>query len=144
MRLKEDGKLLRKRAGNYIAAECKTFPRPGNCKDVMNSSFFPESELLTIFARKLQRTQGHRLGEAQEVTPLSAGPSAAIEAKYEIPPVHNSELTDEEREQKRRERVAAAEARLKKAGGPPKKKKEYKDVPLTGPNSKPTMTWTAG
>jgi len=53
-------------------------------------------------------------------------------------------LTDAEREQQRKERVAAAEARFKKAGGPPKQKKEYKDKPLTGPNSKPAMKWTMG
>lgn len=53
-------------------------------------------------------------------------------------------LTDEEREQQRKERIAAAEARMKKTGGLPKKKKEYKDMPLKGPNTKPTMTWTAG
>jgi hypothetical protein len=53
-------------------------------------------------------------------------------------------LTSAEREQQRAERVAAAEARLKKQGGKPKKKKENKDAPLTGPNSKPLMTWSAG
>lgn len=78
------------------------------------------------------------------MTPLS-GQVGGRNSDDEIPePRKDATLTDEEREQQRRERVAAAEARLKKAGGLPKKKKEYKDVPLTGPNSKPAMTWTAG
>jgi hypothetical protein len=59
-------------------------------------------------------------------------------------PVHDPDLTEAQREQKRAERLAAVEARLKKQGGKPKKKKQYKDVPLTGPNSKPAMTWSAG
>ena len=73
-------------------------------------------------------------------------PSSANNAtKDEMPqPRRDESLTDEERERQRRERVAAAEARLKKAGGLPPKKKEYKDVPLSGPNSKPTMTWNVG
>lgn len=88
--------------------------------------------------------QGHRLGQPQELTPLATTASGNAK-KDEMPqPRRDETLTDEEREKQRRERVAAAEARLKKAGGLPKKKKEYKDVPLAGPNSKPTMTWNVG
>lgn len=90
--------------------------------------------------------QGHRLGEAREVTPLSDGPRRGDrDSSDETPaPRKDPTLTDEEREKQRKERIAAVEARLKKAGGPPKKKKEYKGVPLSGPNSKSMMTWTAG
>jgi len=60
-------------------------------------------------------------------------------------PVLDKNLTEEERAKIRADRAAAAEARLKKQGGaPPKKKKTSSDAPLRGPNSKPTMTWTAG
>ena len=90
-------------------------------------------------------SKGHRLGSANEAIPLSSPSPARGKTDENIPePTHNPALSDVDREQQRKERVAAAEARLKKAGGPPKKKKEYKDVPLSGPNSKPTMTWTAG
>lgn len=82
------------------------------------------------------------------MTPLSAKTTSKQEeeeANAQLPePRHDPNVTDEEREKQRRARVAAAEARLKKAGGPPKKKKEYKDTPLTGPNSKPAMSWTVG
>jgi len=60
-------------------------------------------------------------------------------------PVLDQNMTDEERAKIRADRAAAAEARLKKhGGGAPKKKKVSSDAPLRGPNSKPTMTWTAG
>lgn len=89
--------------------------------------------------------QGHRLGGEHEVTPLSTTQTAGGKSNEELPPPRQDpNMTAAEREQQRLERVAAAEARLKKMGGPPKKKKEYKDMPLTGPNSKPTMTWTSG
>lgn len=92
------------------------------------------------------KRQGNRLGDGNEVTPLSrTDVSGGTKASVDAPaPRRDPTLTDEEREQQRKERIAAAEARLKKAGGPPKKKKEYKDVQLSGPNTKPTMTWTAG
>ena len=77
------------------------------------------------------------------MTPL-AGSQSGGKANDLPQPRQDPNLTSAEREQQRRERLAAAEARQKKAGGPPKKKKVYKDVPLTGPNSKPAMTWTAG
>ena len=99
-----------------------------------------------VFFSHFSQIQGHRLGEGTEVTPLSGNrPSGGTKASDETPPPRiDPSMTDEEREQQRKERIAAAEARLKKAGGLPKKKKEYKDMPLTGPNTKPTMTWTAG
>lgn len=60
-------------------------------------------------------------------------------------PVHDDNLTDEQRAQIRADRAAAAEARLKKqGGGTKKKKKKASDTPLTGPNTKPLMQWTAG
>jgi hypothetical protein len=109
---------------------------------------------LTLFLNQLSSiafnttSQGHRLGEAHEVTPLSTTQSGQGNTKAkndELPPARQDpNMTADEREQQRRERLAAAEARQKKAGGPPKKKKQYKDVPLSGPNSKPTMTWTSG
>lgn len=57
-------------------------------------------------------------------------------------PVHNPDLTDEERERQRANRLMAAEARIKsqQTKKPTKKSSE----PLKGPNSKPTMTWTVG
>jgi len=54
------------------------------------------------------------------------------------------DLTEDERAKIRADRAAAAEARLKKQGGPPKKAKTASsDAPLRGPNSQPTMRWTA-
>lgn len=59
-------------------------------------------------------------------------------------PIINQNLTEAEREKIRANRAAAAEARLKKQGmGPPKKKKVDSGAPLVGPNSEPTMRWTA-
>jgi hypothetical protein len=63
-------------------------------------------------------------------------------------PIVDSNLTDADREKLRADRAAAAEARLKKMALPKSKKKTTtttsNDAPLRGPNSKPTMTWTAG
>jgi hypothetical protein len=59
-------------------------------------------------------------------------------------PILDSNLTDADREKIRADRAAAAEARLKKQALPKSKKKTSNDAPLRGPNSKPTMTWTAG
>lgn len=72
--------------------------------------------------------------------------SAPMQRDDNIPePVHDKNLTDEERAKIRADRAAAAEARLKQQGGEaPKKKKVSSDAPLRGPNSRPTMTWTAG
>jgi len=59
-------------------------------------------------------------------------------------PIINQSLTETEREKIRADRAAAAEARLKRQGmGPPKKKKADSGAPLVGPNSEPTMRWTA-
>ena len=90
--------------------------------------------------------QGHRLGAANEETPLAAPSGQGVDRGDENTPKPrvDPKVTDSERDNQRAERVAAAEARLKKQGGPPKKKKENKDAPLTGPNSKPLMTWTTG
>jgi hypothetical protein len=88
--------------------------------------------------------QGHRLGNANEAT--SFVPSGGkIDRDENIPePIHNPNLTDDQREKQREERLAAVLLRQKKQGGPPKKKKTASDAPLTGPNSKPLMTWQAG
>jgi hypothetical protein len=63
-------------------------------------------------------------------------------------PVYDGKLTEEERAKIRADRAAAAEARLKKQGGttasPSKKKAGSNSAPLKGPNSQPTMRWTAG
>jgi hypothetical protein len=60
-------------------------------------------------------------------------------------PIHNPNLTDDEREQQRLARLAAAEARAQKALQPKKgKKQSSSQQPLRGPNSKPTMAWTVG
>jgi len=58
-------------------------------------------------------------------------------------PVYNPNLDDAERAKIRADRAAAAEARLKKNSGG-KKPKKTTAPPLTGPNSKPLMQWTAG
>mmetsp|Transcript_16904 Transcript_16904/g.23497 ORF Transcript_16904/g.23497 Transcript_16904/m.23497 type:complete len:119 (+) Transcript_16904:231-587(+) len=93
--------------------------------------------------RKFQG-DGHRLGTADEAQRLSATTEAAKIDRDDIPePVYDDNLTSSDRNRIRAERAAAAEARLKKQGGKPKKKPKS-DAPLTGPNSKPLMTWTAG
>lgn len=88
--------------------------------------------------------QGHRLGTVNEARHETAvSPSSPIER--ETPqPVFDEHLTDDERAKIRADRAAAAEARLKKQGGGPKKKKSSIDAPLSGPNSQPTLRWTAG
>jgi len=94
-----------------------------------------------------QTLQGHRLGTAHETGYQNSAASASpMQRDENIPePVLDKNLTEEERAKIRADRAAAAEARLKKQGGaPPKKKKTSSDAPLRGPNSKPTMTWTAG
>lgn len=53
-------------------------------------------------------------------------------------PIHNPNLTDDDREQQRLARLAAAEARAK--AKLPKKPKKASE-PLRGPNSQPAMTW---
>ncbi|KAL3944889.1 MAG: hypothetical protein SGBAC_001034 [Bacillariaceae sp.] len=88
--------------------------------------------------------EGHRLGSANDEAP-SRPANSGKEDNADLPkPRHDSKLTDAEREKQRADRLAAVEARQKKQGGPPKKKKVKSDAPLTGPNSKPLMTWTAG
>lgn len=88
---------------------------------------------------------GHRLGSANEESPKVATGSGASRNQDNVPkPINDPSLTAHDREKQRAERIAAAEARQKKQGGPPKKKKEKSDAPLTGPNSKPLMRWTAG
>jgi hypothetical protein len=89
--------------------------------------------------------QGHRLGTANE---NFARPSSGVSnaQSTELPqPILDSNLTDADREKIRADRAAAAEARLKKQALPKSKKKATaNDAPLRGPNSTPTMTWTAG
>jgi hypothetical protein len=94
----------------------------------------------------MELPQGHRLGTADEVNFQSSATSNNAARDDTVPqPVVDANLTDEERERIRNDRAAAAEARLKKMGGTTKpKKKPPSDAPLRGPNSKPTMTWTAG
>ena len=58
-------------------------------------------------------------------------------------PIHNPNLTNDERERQRLDRLAAAEARAQKAMQP-KKPKKQSSQPLRGPNSQPTMAWTVG
>ena len=56
-------------------------------------------------------------------------------------PIHNPNLTDDDREKQRQARLAAAEARAK--AKEPKKPKKVSE-PLRGPHSQPAMTWTVG
>jgi hypothetical protein len=66
----------------------------------------------------------------------------AMKREDDIPePVHDKNLSDDERAKIRADRAAAAEARLKKQGGPSKKKKAAASTPLTGPNAQPLMRW---
>eukprot|EP00980_Cylindrotheca_fusiformis_P014204 scaffold3736_cov103-Cylindrotheca_fusiformis.AAC.6 len=89
---------------------------------------------------------GHRLGAANEVsTNVSNGPGGK---KYQddVPkPRSDPNLSDEDRARQRAERIAAAEARQSKNKVTVSMAKKSKsDTPLTGPNSKPLMRWTAG
>jgi hypothetical protein len=88
--------------------------------------------------------QGFRLGTHEEVQYTAPSPNDMHHEESLPKPIHNPELTDEEREQLRADRAAAAEARLKKQGGKTKKKKKSNGGELVGPNSKPAMRWTAG
>jgi len=54
-------------------------------------------------------------------------------------PIHNPNLTNDDRERQRAAQLAAAEARVKTKQ--PKKPKKSSGEPLRGPNSKPSMTW---
>ena len=93
--------------------------------------------------------EGHRFGTADEATFGSGGAPAGMPIKRDghdadLPkPQHDSNLDDQDRDRIRAERAAAAEARLKKQGGPKKKKTLNENKPLVGPNSQPTMRWTA-
>jgi hypothetical protein len=81
------------------------------------------------------------MDEAKQTSPVPT----SIQRDENIPePLYDKNLTEEERAKIRADRAAAAEARLKKQGGKPKKKKPPSDAPLTGPNTKPLMTWSAG
>mmetsp|Transcript_28060 Transcript_28060/g.42997 ORF Transcript_28060/g.42997 Transcript_28060/m.42997 type:complete len:138 (+) Transcript_28060:84-497(+) len=102
--------------------------------------------------RKFQG-DGHRLGTADEAQRLSTNPISNTTKmdRDDIPePVYDHNLSSSDRNRIRAERAAAAEARLKKQGGggnkklPKKPKSSSSDAPLTGPHSKPLMTWTAG
>jgi hypothetical protein len=92
------------------------------------------------------RAQGHRLGTADEtrVVPLEPSYGAVMERDENatddaLPePIHNPNLTENDREQQRLARLAAAEARAK--AKLPKKPKKASE-PLRGPNSQPAMTW---
>ena len=92
--------------------------------------------------------QGHRLGTANLPSPANysaSGAPATNQRDDNVPePLIDKNLTEEERAKIRADRAAAAEARLKKQGGAPGKRKTSSNAPLRGPNSKPTMTWTAG
>jgi hypothetical protein len=58
--------------------------------------------------------------------------------------VYNPNLSDEARDKMRADRAAAAEARVNKMGTTGNKKKNKKtNMPLRGPNTEPTMRWTA-
>lgn len=95
--------------------------------------------------------EGHRLGTSDDV-PLTQQPSPDTMNRHQndptIPePAYDANMTEEQRRQQRADRAAAAEKRLKSQGGgttTTKKKKDTSNQPLRGPNSKPTMTWTAG
>ncbi|CAJ1969558.1 unnamed protein product [Cylindrotheca closterium] len=88
--------------------------------------------------------EGRRLGSANDEAP-SHPTTSGKENKEDLPkPRLDPKLADEDREKQRADRLAAAEARQKKMGGSPKKKKVNSNAPLTGPNSKPLMTWTPG
>mmetsp|Transcript_29869 Transcript_29869/g.49278 ORF Transcript_29869/g.49278 Transcript_29869/m.49278 type:complete len:120 (+) Transcript_29869:106-465(+) len=86
--------------------------------------------------------EGHRLGSADEVrAPEAAAMQRHQEEEDLIPePIHNPNLTDADREKQRADRLAAVEARMK--AKQPKKPKKSSE-PLRGPNTKPTMTWSA-
>ena len=63
----------------------------------------------------------------------------------ESAPTIDENLSPEQRNQIRAERAAAAEARIRAQGGNPNpKKKDTSGLPLRGPNTQNTMTWTAG
>lgn len=87
--------------------------------------------------------QGHRLGTAEDARQRqAAAAAAAMDRADEVPqPVFDENMTDEDRARIRAERAAAAEARAKKANAKPKK---TSSTPLVGPNSQPTLRWTAG
>ena len=93
--------------------------------------------------------EGHRLGTADEAAFGSGGAPAGMPIKRDedLPkPTIDSNLGEDDRARIRAERAAAAEARLKKQSeGITKKKKtaSNENKPLVGPNSHPTMRWTA-
>ena len=87
--------------------------------------------------------QGQRLGTGSNDTRR-----AQQEGQYRddpLPqPAYDPNLSDEAREKMRADRAAAAESRLKKMGATGGKKKGKKtNIPLRGPNTEPTMRWTA-
>lgn len=60
-------------------------------------------------------------------------------------PIHDPNLTDDQRAKQREARLAAAEARQKAlGGGATKRPKATNAAPLRGPNSQPLMKWSAG
>mmetsp|Transcript_25308 Transcript_25308/g.51619 ORF Transcript_25308/g.51619 Transcript_25308/m.51619 type:complete len:112 (-) Transcript_25308:139-474(-) len=94
---------------------------------------------------------GHRLGTADEAA-FGGGAAPAgmpIKRDEDVPkPMFDSNLGDDDRARIRAERAAAADARFKKQGGTTKQKKKKSSAskenkPLVGPNSQPTMRWTA-
>lgn len=82
-----------------------------------------------------------------EAERLASAPRSNVMARQDeekVPePVHNDNLTEQQRAQIRADRAAAAEARLKKQTGG-KKPKKTSAPPLQGPNSEPLMRWSAG
>ncbi|KAL7535939.1 hypothetical protein ACHAXR_007955 [Thalassiosira sp. AJA248-18] len=90
--------------------------------------------------------EGNRLGTADEQRDARAARAAAAEERYtDQQPYTDDRLTDDERAKIRGERLAAAEGRLtKQEKKVMKTKKKPSSEPLRGPNSKNTMTWTAG
>mmetsp|Transcript_53297 Transcript_53297/g.64248 ORF Transcript_53297/g.64248 Transcript_53297/m.64248 type:complete len:113 (+) Transcript_53297:128-466(+) len=96
-------------------------------------------------SRNAFQGQGRTLGEpSPHHTSNTTHSDKKIDGAAET--VVDANLNDEERRQLRDDRAKAAEARLKKQGGSVKKKKTVtgQGQPLTGPNSKPLMQWTAG
>mmetsp|Transcript_35246 Transcript_35246/g.85295 ORF Transcript_35246/g.85295 Transcript_35246/m.85295 type:complete len:129 (+) Transcript_35246:148-534(+) len=93
---------------------------------------------------------GHRLGAAHEEEERAKAEAEARMVNKNQPDVPeprvDPSLSDSARDRQREERLKAAEERQNKLGGgtqTKKKKKDTTDEPLRGPNSQPTMRWTA-
>mmetsp|Transcript_35245 Transcript_35245/g.85293 ORF Transcript_35245/g.85293 Transcript_35245/m.85293 type:complete len:128 (+) Transcript_35245:146-529(+) len=93
---------------------------------------------------------GHRLGathEEEERVKAEAADRMANNNPQDVPKSRvDPSLSDSARDRQREERLKAAEERQNKLGGgtqTKKKKKDTTDEPLRGPNSQPTMRWTA-